>query len=147
MSIGYNISKVLKTVTDEVSSERMLRAILLAQTLAFKVRLSGVDKHDLNLVCEEHIPELRKLANSVNEHLAVDVKIMESVFINILKLRIDLICGVTDPALMQAVIGSHTAELFLDNQDLLSSRALVNKVDFTNIQRNLNEVIEQSQGS
>lgn len=147
MSIGYNISKVLKTVTDEVSSERMLRAILLAQTLAFRVRLSGADKHDLTFICEEHLPELRKIANSINEHLAVDTKVLETIFIDIVKLRLDLICGVTDPALMQSVINSHSAELFLDNQDLLNARVLVNKVDFTNIQSNLNGVIEQVQGS
>lgn len=139
MSLGHKLSKVLRNVETEAVNERTQRAILLANALAFKVNLTN---ETLDSIVEAQMPILRKLAASINEHLALDVKVLEKLFVAVVKLRFELLEGSTNTALIQMAINSSVSELFLDNVDVAAGRALVSKTEFFNLQSNLLEVLQ-----
>lgn len=138
MRQGYEIAKILKNVESDTFKEREHRALLLANALAFRINLG----HDsIDEVVDREVPKLRKLANEINNHQALDVTLLEKLFTKVLQLRYELMNGVTNPDLIQMAFNSDAAEMFLDGQELTVGKALVNKTSFYNQQTNLTEAL------
>lgn len=138
MSQGYQISKILKNVESDNFKERSHRALLLANALAFNVSLVG---ETVDSILEANLPELRKLASQINEHITLDVKVLENLFSKVVKIRFELLNGITDPTIIQMAMNSDTADLFLDSEESIVAKALVDKTNFYNMQCNLKELL------
>lgn len=141
MSVGYRISKVLNAATS--SSDRTERSLLVANALAFNVSLCD---NDVGATIEAHIGTLREIAKKTNEHVALDIQLLEKHFVQAVKIRYTLLNGTTDPAIIKMAMTSDVANVELGKAEATTINAAFSKTEFYNAQVGLIECVKDCMG-
>lgn len=139
MSSGYKVSKLLKTIRSN-TNERTHKAMFLANALGYSVDLTNCS---LDEAVAEYTPMLKKLTTSVNQHTPLDAKLAESLFVKVLRIRFELITGVTDPAVLFAAVRSETSDLYSTAVESAINESLTSSAEFAGITNSLLEILAE----
>lgn len=141
MRTGFEIARVLKQIKSPTNNERKARAMFVANAVGFFVPL------DPSLSCEElidtHMPKLRSIAGQVNENIPLDTKMTQELFKQIIRIRLELINGVTDTAVIAAAMQSITAEDYQTPDETAIAQMLVSRHEFAKSQNEISSILEQ----
>lgn len=140
MNTGFQIARLLKDLSPAAGNERLARAMFVANTVGFHLRL------DLAVTPEEFAEQNAKLfrgiLNDVNESLSVDTKKAQELFRNVIRIRYELVNGVTDPSLIQAALASCTTEQNQTTKEFSTTSWLANRNDFARAQVEASAIME-----
>lgn len=139
MRLGYEISRLLKEVKSDTANERQMRALMVANAVAFHVPYDPAISQIENV--ELHVPFLRKVAGQVNENIALDTKLALELYKKAMFIRCELITGVTDPAIIGMAMRSGAAEMHQTPTETLMASALVSNLDFMRLQGGIQTVL------
>lgn len=132
MRLGYEIARLLKEVKSDTANAREVRALMVANAVAFYVPID-INKNQIENV-EEHIPLVRKVAGQVNENIALDTKLALELYRKAMFIRCELVTGVTDPTIIATAMRSHAAEVHQTPAETILSNALTSSLDFMRLQ-------------
>lgn len=141
MRTGYEISRILKEITSPTNNERQARAMFVANAVGFHVKLDPTI-HQEELI-EIHMPTLRKVAGQVNDNIALDLKLTQELFRQIIRIRLELINGVSDPSILKAALTSLTAEDYQTDAETATAQFLASRYDFTKNQNAITSILNQ----
>lgn len=139
MRIGYEISRFLKEVRTQEGNERTIRATMVASALGYHFPVDPARTAQEN--ADTHMAEARKIISQVNENLALDSKLCVELFKQMMYIRLELINGVSDPAVIEAAMRSHTANIHQTSSETLAVTALVTNLDFVRAQNGIRQVL------
>ena len=142
MRLGYEISRLLKEVKSDTANERAVRALMVANAVAFYVPID-VTKNQIDNV-EEHIPLLRKVAGQVNENIALDTKLALELYRKAMFIRCELVTGVTDPSIIAMAMRSHAADVHQTPTETTLANSLTSNIDFMRLQGGIQSILVQS---
>ncbi len=131
MSLGYKLSKILKLVKSDVGNERTHKAMFLANSLAYSVDLTS---RNLDEAIAEYEPQLKKITSQISDHTPIDSILTQALFIKALRIRFELLKGVTDSAVLYAAIRSHSTELYSSAVETAIGNSITSNVEFNTIQ-------------
>lgn len=131
MSLGYKLSKVLKLVKSDVNNERTHKAMFLANSLAYSVDLTD---RTLDDAIAEYEPRLKQITSQINDHAPIDAALTQVLFVKTLRIRFELLKGVTDPAILYAAIRSHSADIYSSAVETAIGSSITSSVEFNTIQ-------------
>lgn len=125
MRTGYLLAQQLKQLNTPNNNDRLARALWLANVVGYRVPLNPAI--DFLTAFNETEKDFKDILNSVNENIAVDVKLALSCYRTTLRHRYALMNGTGDPSLVHACLTSYTVEVGENvekraMQDWLSSR-------------------------
>jgi hypothetical protein len=141
MKTGYQIAQLIKEIKSDPVNDRLARAMFVANAVAFHVALDP--SLSLDALMEQHQPAFRKILSEVNENTSVDTKSALVLFREAVRIRLDLINGVTDPSLIEAALRSCTAELHQNAQETATVGFLVSRPEFTSAQLSISQILSQ----
>jgi len=104
MKAATALAKQLRQADFPDSHKRQLRAMHVAQALAYHCSIEGCD--NLEAVREKYNPIIKKMVNDVNEFLPVDTRLVNELFDQMIASRLELLYGVKKPALLNMVLNS-----------------------------------------
>lgn len=140
MNTGFQIARLLKNLSPDAGNERLARAMFVANAVGFHLRL------DLAISAEEFAEQngklFRDILNGVNENISVDTKKAQELFRNIIRIRYELVNGVTDPSLIQAALASCTAEQNLTTKEFAMTTWLGQRLEFSRAQIEASAIME-----
>lgn len=139
MSLGYKVSKVLKNIRS-TDNERTHRAMFLANVLGYSVDLTD---RTLDEAIAENSPRLKRITSDVNQHIPLDAKLTETLFIKVLRIRLELIKGISDPAILFAAVRSTTADLYSATVETAVNESITSIPEFAGITESLLEVLRE----
>lgn len=142
MRLGYEIARVLKEVKSDTTNERSMRALMVANAVAFYVPIDPTKQQIENV--EDNVALMRKVASQVNENIALDTKLALELFRKAMFIRCELITGVTDPAIIAMAMRSHAAEIHQTDSETVLANALTSDVEFMRLQNGIQTVLVQS---
>lgn len=142
MRLGYEISRLLKEVKSDTNNERAVRALMVANAVAFHVPVDPAMNQIENV--EANIPLLRKVASQVNENIALDTKLALELYRKAMFIRCELISGVGDPSIIAMAMRSHAAEMHQTPDETLLANALTSNIEFMRLQGGIQSVLVQS---
>lgn len=140
MRIGYEISRHLKEVKSQEGNERTIRAMMVASALGYHFPVDPTKTVDENV--ETHLQAARKVISQINENLALDSKMALELFKQTITIRLELINGVTDPAIVDAAMRSHTASVHQTSEETIAVTALITNLDFMRAQNGIRQVLQ-----
>lgn len=132
MRLGYEIARLLKEVKTDTVNAREVRALMVANAVAFYVPID-INRTQIENV-EENIPLIRKVASQVNENIALDTKLAIELYRKAMFIRCELVSGVTDPTLIATAMRSHAAEVHQTPAETILANALTSSLDFMRLQ-------------
>lgn len=106
MKLTSIIVKALRNLEIPETHVREIRALFVAQSVAYQVPLST--EKDVSLILEEQLPTYTACLNAINEYLPVDTSLATEYFERLVKGRMELLHGVGDTALLKALLKSDT---------------------------------------
>lgn len=139
MRLGYEISRLLKEVKSDTANERQMRALMVANAVAFHVPYDPTISQIENV--EANVAFLRKVAGQVNENIALDTKLALELYKKAMFIRCELITGVTDPAIIGMAMRSAAADMHQTPTETLMANALVSNLDFMRLQGGIQSVL------
>lgn len=142
MRLGYEISRLLKEVKSETSNERSVRALMVANALAFHVPVDPSKTQIENV--EEHLPLVKKVAGQINENIPLDTKLTIELYRKAMFIRCELLAGVTDPAIIAMAMRSHAAEMHQTPDETTLANAVSSNLDFMRLQGGIQSVLVSS---
>lgn len=104
MRPGYALAQQIKSLDFPASHAREMRAVFLAQTLAYYVPLDPKLSYSEHL--EEHEDTFVSILNAVNETIAVDTRLARSFFNRMIQGRLEVLMGIGDTTLAQHILTS-----------------------------------------
>ncbi|BEG72727.1 virion structural protein [Pseudomonas phage PA1C] len=141
MRTGFEIARILKEIKSPTNNDRQARAMFVANAVGFFVQL------DPSLSCEElidaHMPMLKKVAGQVNENIALDLNLTRELFKQVIRIRLELINCVSDPAIIEAAMKSVTAEDYQTIDETATANMLASRFDFAKSQNAIASVLRQ----
>lgn len=140
MRIGYEISRYLKEVKTQEGNDRVLRAMMVASALGYHYPVDPSKTVDENV--EALATTARKVISQVNENLTLDSKLCLELFKQTIAIRLELINGVSDPAVIDAAMRSHTANVHQTAEETIAVSALVTNLEFLRAQNGMREVLK-----
>lgn len=140
MKLGFELSRVLKRIP-QTSAEREVRAMFLANACAFSRPIDPLRTYNEQL--EDQVKEFKKVVSQVNENISVDPRKAVDYFARALRLRWELINGITDPFLLRAAMQSTTAEISFSNDEREVATLVVGMPDFTQMQGEMSVILKQ----
>lgn len=135
MSIGYQIAQNLKQVNSPDGNDRLLRAMLLASALGYFYPVDPLKSASEN--AEFQLSDVRKVISKVNESIALDTKLCVELFKQVISIRLELINGVSDPAIIAAAMSSYTAEVHQTGVETLTATTITSNLEFMKIQNGI----------
>lgn len=142
MRLGYEIARLLKEVKTDNANERGVRALMVANAVAFHVpvdpSLTQLENVDANVAL------LRKVAGQVNENIALDTKLALELYKKAMHIRCELISGVSDPAIISMAMRSYAAEMHQTTPETVLANALTSNLEFMRLQGGLQSILAQS---
>lgn len=138
MSNVHDIAKALKAVSSPDGNDRLARAVLLANTGAFSLALSLPVSPEGQ---EDALKRFTKLAKDVNEYTPVDLRLAMTLFQRALRVRLELIGGTSDPAIIKAALCGVTAEDINPEKEHAMNEWLASRTDFDTAQRDLSQQV------
>ncbi|ARV76761.1 virion structural protein [Pseudomonas phage Phabio] len=142
MRLGYEISRLLKEVNSDTANVRAVRALMVANAVAFFVPVDPTKNQIENV--EEHIPLVKKIAGQINENIALDTKLALELYRKAMFIRCELITGVSDPAIIATAMRSHAAEMHQTDAETVLANALTSNLDFMRLQGGIQSVLAQN---
>lgn len=145
MSAAEQLSRLLKNVKAPDGNDRLARAMFLAQACAFT---TPVDPSvSWGQTYEEKSKDFLKILNAVNENINVDTKLARGLYQQALRIRYELINGVTEPDIVQMALKSYTAELGQNQEHKAMTDWLVSRRDFAMVQAEAAQILTQVEGA
>lgn len=139
MRLGYEISRLLKEVKSDTANERQMRALMVANAVAFHVPYDPTLNQIENV--EANVAFLRKVAGQVNENIALDTKLALELYRKAMFIRCELICGTTDPSIIAMAMRSQAADMHQTPTETLMANALTSNLDFMRLQGGIQSVL------
>lgn len=139
MRIGFEIARFLKEVRTQESDSRTVRAMMVASALGYHYPVDPARTAKEN--AEEHMSAVRKVISQVNENIPLDSKLCVELFKQVMYIRLELINGVTDPAIVEAAMRSHTANIYQTASETVAVTSLVTNLDFARAQNGIRQVL------
>lgn len=139
MSPVVSIVKALRTASFPEAHVRDLRAMFVAQAVAYSVPLRLDQTPDE--VCDSHTAEFMKVLNGVNDFLPVDTHLARSLFRRLVAGRYALLTAVGDIALLKAALSSETQAMELGKNHIELIQSLCAQVDFGRLQQTVAQSI------
>lgn len=139
MRIGYEISRFLKEVKTQEGNERQIRAQMVAAALGYYYPVDPARSIEENV--DANLANARKIVSQINENLALDSKLCVELFKQVIAIRLELINGVSDPAIIEAAMRSYTAQVHQTSEETLAVTALVTNLDFMRAQNGIRQVL------
>lgn len=141
MRTGYEIARVLKELTSENSNERTLRAMMVANSLAYFFPIDP--SQTIETLIETHLGQARKVIGQVNESITLDSKLAQELFKQALRIRYELIHGAVDASIIMAAMQSTTAQTYQTLPQQLATTSLTSNLDFIKSQNSISAVLRQ----
>lgn len=141
MRTGYLIAQELKQLSTPNNNDRLARALFVAHAVGYSVSI-------VNYVTpEQAYTETEKdfldILNQVNENLAVDTKVARAAYRTTLRIRYELLNGVTDPALLKAVLLSDTTADYESQEQVNMTQWLVGRGEFARSATAMQEILRE----
>lgn len=137
--IGHQLVQVIKQCDFSAGSARELRAVTVAQAIAYTVPLDPNQPSES--AAETHMPMLKSVVSEVNEALPLDVNLVQGVFRRLLAGRYVLMNGLGDPVWIAAALGSPSQDNQLDSELIAATRALLDKRQIRDAQAEIQALI------
>lgn len=142
MRLGYEIARLLKEVKSDTANERQVRALMVANAVAFHVPIDLTLNQIENV--EANLPLLKKVAGQVNENISLDTKLATELYRKAMFIRCELITGVSDPAIIAMAMRSHAAEAHQTPAETIISDALTSNLEFLRLQAGIQVALVQA---
>ncbi|AEH03511.1 virion structural protein [Pseudomonas phage PhiPA3] len=139
MRLGYEISRHIKELKSPTNNERQLRAMMLANAIAFYVPFDP--SLSVEQLIDTHLPTLRKVVGQVNENITVDSKLAQELFKQAIRIRFALLHGAADPAVILMAMKSETADSFQTPDETAAAALLTSRLDFVRAQNGIAEAL------
>lgn len=139
MRIGYEISQHLKNIKTNDGNERNVRAMMVANALGYFFPLD-TSKPSMDNAAD-HLPEVRKIVGQINENISLDTKLTLELFKQVIAIRYELLVGCVCPAIIEAAMRSHTADLHQTASETATTLSLVSNLDFMKSQNGIQNVL------
>lgn len=128
MKPGIVLAKQLKQFSFPDSHVREMRALFVAQSLAYQCPLSlQKTAEDILSECREHCLDV---INDTNEVLALDTKLTQSLLEKMIRSRLEILQSVSDTTLLTAALASPSLTSRLSEDDKVALTSLVSQPDF-----------------
>jgi hypothetical protein len=140
MRIGYEISKYLKEVRTPEGSDRVLRAMMVANALGYHFPIDPAKSAIDNAA--DFADEARKVVGQINENLSLDSKLALELFKQVIAIRHELIVGGCDISIMEAAMRSHTADQHQTGAETVAATSLLTNLEFMRAQNGIRSVLQ-----
>ncbi len=138
MSNVFEVSKSLKAINSPDGNDRLARAVFLANSAAFSLGLSMPVSPEGQ---EDATKRFTALAKEVNEHTPLDIRLAIPLFQRALRIRLELLAGTADPAIIKAALCGPTAEDINPEKEQAMNEWLTSRTDFDASQRELSQQV------
>lgn len=140
MKAGIALAKQLRQMTIPETHTREVRALFVAQALAYQCPLS-LEKPSEQIVAECR-ESMLDVVNDVNEMVAVDTKLTMALFEKMVHSRMEILTSVADVTLLDAALCSKSL-MSRFNPDMLSTlTSFVSQPDFANGHRAVRDIMD-----
>ncbi len=140
MKAGIALAKQLRSMSIPETHTREVRALFVAQALAYQCPLS-LDKpaEDILAECRESMLDV---INDVNEMVAVDTRLVQALIEKMVRSRLEILTSVADTTLLNAALCSQSL-MGRFNPDMISTLAsFASQPYFADRQRAVRDIMD-----
>lgn len=141
MRTGYLLAQHLKLLNTPNNNDRLARALWVANAVGYRVPLNPAI--DFMTAFNETEKEFKSILNSVNENIAVDIKLALSCYRTTLRHRYALMNGTGDPQLIHACLNSYVAEVGENVEKRAMQEWLTSRQEFAGSQEAAATILDQ----
>lgn len=136
---AHQFASMLKRIEPANTDVRLARSLAVVHTFAMGLPVNTYANADQ--AAEALAPKLRDLINEINEFVQIDARLCQSLLLPTLKLRYELLNGTCDPAVINMVLRSSTAQDLKAPNDLAMTNYLTSRPDYAKEQQALSELL------
>ena len=140
MRIGYEISQHLKTIKSPDGSDRVTRAMMVANALGYHYQLDPSISAADNAA--NHTSEARKIIGQINENISLDSRLTIELFKQVVAIRYELLMGCVCSSIVEAAMRSQTADTYQTGAETATALSLVSNLDFMKAQNGIQSVLQ-----
>lgn len=141
MRTGYQLAQLIKEVKSPNNNDRLARALFVANAVGYRVTLDPANTWQQCV--EDNMKDFKEILNQVNENVTVDTKIATAAFERVVRIRYELMMGVSDPAVVQMALRSYTTEVIESPEQKAMTDWLVSRAEFETVQNAATQVLDQ----
>lgn len=138
--VGYEIVDSFKHLNIPDTHRREVKALAVAQALAYAVPLTG--DTSVEEQCESFEVNFRTLLNEINERTPLDVALCRTYFRSLVKVRYELLTSVTSPELLKFLVTSDLQRDQLTTDEAQLFKAFAGDRGFRVFQRDIAGVMD-----
>lgn len=128
MKTGIALAKQLRQMAHHDTHAREMRALFVAQVLAYQYPVA-LDKTAEDILSEMR-DEILDVINNVNEVLALDTKLTQSLVEKMVRARVEILQSVSDTTLLKACLTSPALEHRLNDDARAALTAVISQPEF-----------------
>ena len=138
--VAHRLVKAMKQMELPQERAREMRALFMAHSFAYHIRLST--EKSLDDIHTEHLPAFKAVLNGVNEFLPVDTSLSLSYFRQLLRARMDVLMNFANSELILAVTEAQVEHGHFSPEVAAGLKAILKGPIFSTTQHMVRGVIE-----